>query len=140
MINGTIATLISFDGNVPTDNLHACSSQLDKLRSGMKGIYASVGAVGDSGQQQILVIGSADDGDAIEKLLTSHGLTCVGKRTCPEFVREDGEPNEFEIWFRLLSKSPIDADAQVDYPDFKSNMGPKARYRNDEIGLFASQR
>jgi hypothetical protein len=132
MENRTIATLLSFDGTVPADHLHQCALQLDKLRSAVKGIYASVGAVGDSGAQQILVVGSADDGDAVEKLLTDHGLVCFAKRICPEFVREDGEPNEIAIWSRLLSRSPIDLDAQVDFPHSGSNMGPRAYRPNDE--------
>jgi hypothetical protein len=130
MNNPTIATLLSFEGIVPSDNLHQCALQLDELRSAVKGIYASVGAVGDSGAQQILVVGSADDGAAVETLLTSHGLECFAKRICPEFVREDGEPNEIAIWSRLLGRAPIDYDAQVDYPH--SNMGPRAYHFNEE--------
>jgi hypothetical protein len=133
MNHRTIATLITFDGDVPADNLYACTAQLDKLRSGMKGLYASVGAVGDSGAQQILAVGSADDGDAVEKLLTDNGLTCCARRICPEFVREDGEPNEIAIWSRLLQRSRTDSDPQVDFP--RSNMGPRA-YRPNEEDIF----
>jgi hypothetical protein len=139
----TIATLFSFDGNVHEAAQHQCTSQLEKLRSNCKGLYASVGAVGDSGQQQILVIGSADDADAVEKLLSDYGLECVAKRNSPEFLDIKGEPDEFAICARLRGEFPGDLAESADYPYFPSdaddrhfNPFGKARQRNLENDIF----
>jgi|ERR1700733_14788520 hypothetical protein len=128
----TIATLFSFDGSVPESDQHQCASQLEKLRSNCKGIYASFGAVGDSGQQQILVIGSADDADAVEKLLSDAGLDCVSRRNSPEFLDVEGEPDEFAIGARLRGEFPGDMAETSDYSCGHYDHSGKARYDNLE--------
>ncbi len=114
-----VVTEILFVGDVPLEGQQSLAAKLAKFQGGIPKLFVSV-SKSKTGQQHVVVFGSADDASELIQILTAHGMTYLDKTVLAEL--NTGEIPDMALIIRLSSmiESEVDhSESTVDYPDIQ---------------------